>query len=216
MLMTDLLKVDRNEIYRYMGLHGAYPDERLKSITENVICELVAAATPRYCIKDTSVKIDGEWVLFDSFKVYSKSLSKHLANCTSAVLFAATIGADVDRIVSKYSVISPVKAVAAQAAAAAMIEMYADEVCEKIQKEEKTYLVPRFSPGYGDFSLDFQKKLLELLNAQKRIGLCLTNGNLLTPIKSVTAVIGKTNSSDGCVIHKCSGCPNFDCPFRKE
>ncbi len=214
--MIDLSRADRSEVYRYMGLGKSEPDERLREITEDIIKEISGGAMPKFCICDTSVSIDGIKVSFDSFSVFSSGLANHLSGCSGALFFAATLGSEVDRIISKYSVISPVKAVAAQAAAAAMIELFADSVCEQIQRDEKIYLIARFSPGYSDFSLEYQKKLLDILNAQKRIGLCLTDGNLLTPIKSITAVIGKKDTPDGCAVHKCKSCPNTDCTFRKS
>ena len=48
----------------------------------------------------------------------------------------------------------------------------------------------RFSPGYGDLSLDLQKTVFELLNPEKHIGITLTDGMLMTPMKSVSAFIG--------------------------
>ena len=52
---------------------------------------------------------------------------------------------------------------------------------------ERTF---RFSPGYADFPLEVQPKLLELLDAPRRIGLTVSPGLLLVPTKSVTCVIG--------------------------
>ena len=49
---------------------------------------------------------------------------------------------------------------------------------------------PRFSPGYGDFPLEFQKDIFNLLSPNKRIGLTLNNSLLMSPTKSVTAVVG--------------------------
>ena len=49
---------------------------------------------------------------------------------------------------------------------------------------------PRFSPGYGDLSITIQKDFLQALNADKTVGLSLSEGNLMIPEKSVTAFIG--------------------------
>ena len=57
-------------------------------------------------------------------------------------------------------------------------------------KKEGYYIRPRFSPGYGDFDIAHQDMILRMLDTAKKIGLTLTGGNMLTPSKSVTAVIG--------------------------
>ena len=48
----------------------------------------------------------------------------------------------------------------------------------------------RFSPGYGDLSLDFQNDLFRVLDCQRTIGLVLNESMLMSPSKSVTAIIG--------------------------
>jgi hypothetical protein len=71
-----------------------------------------------------------------------------------------------------------------QACAAAKIEEY----CDSVEKELPAHR-PRFSPGYGDFDITHQTDILRILDAQK-IGLTETKTHMLTPLKSVTAVIG--------------------------
>lgn len=51
-------------------------------------------------------------------------------------------------------------------------------------------LTARFSPGYGDLPLSFQKVFEHLLDMHRQIGLAHSREYLLTPRKSVTAVIG--------------------------
>ena len=97
------------------------------------------------------------------------------------------------------------RAVIMQASAAAVIEAYCD-ACQKELSDEAAkegfYLRSRFSPGYGDSS--------------KRIGLTVTDSMMLTPTKSVTAVMGLTRERESCNVHKCASCDAVDCPFRQE
>lgn len=106
-------------------------------------------------------------------------------------------------------------AAAAQAVCAALIESYCDETEAEIAAAAGLHLKPRFSPGYGDWRLEDQRQLLMLLDCAKRIGLTLTDGYMLTPIKSVTAVIGLTEDTV-CNTSKCAACVNRACEFRKE
>ena len=81
--------------------------------------------------------------------------------------------------------------------------------------EKGLYLRPRFSPGYGDFPLSAQKEILDGLEAGKRIGITLTEGYLMMPSKSVTAVIGVSRTPAACTIEGCEACGKKDCAFRR-
>ena len=93
----------------------------------------------------------------------------------------------------------------------------------------------RFSPGYGDLPLSLQEELLSAVEAGKRIGLATTAGYMLTPMKSVTAIIGlqdmtkelrKVSTEDGdalsapvgaCAAGACAGCAYHDsCLSRQD
>ena len=88
----------------------------------------------------------------------------------------------------KYSKISPVKALIFQAIGAERIEKLCDVFCKDIAKERKTK--PRFSPGFGDLPLTIQKDIFAALDCGKNIGLSLTDSMLMSPTKSVTAIVG--------------------------
>ena len=112
------------------------------------------------------------------------------------------------------------RAVVMQAAAAALIEEVCDRNFESWRKEYEEkglYLRPRFSPGYGDFPLSVQKDLLGGLEAGKRLGITLTEGGLMMPSKSVTAVIGISPVKGFCRTEGCEACEKKkDCPYRRS
>ena len=55
------------------------------------------------------------------------------------------------------------------------------------------------------------------LDAQKRIGLTVSENNLLFPRKSVTAIIGIVNSKIEKKRKSCNECSNYkNCNFRRE
>lgn len=125
--------------------------------------------------------------------LYSNDLAKNLSGCTEAVILASTIGLGADRLVKAQGTRSLFRASLYQAAGAAMIEAYTDEVNERIAREAAARGLrakPRFSPGYGDLDLSLQKDIFELLKLPKTLGLTLTESLLMVPTKSVTAFIG--------------------------
>ena len=99
-----------------------------------------------------------------------------------------------------------------------MLEEYLDEWQDNLGREmqkEGYYLRPRFSPGYGDFSIDHQDMILRMLGSAKKIGLSLTDGNMLTPSKSVTALIGLSREKVPCHTNGCEACQKTDCAYRR-
>ena len=63
-----------------------------------------------------------------------------------------------------------------------------DEIRRELAEGET--LVPRYSPGFGDFPLTAQREILSVLDAARAIGVSLTDTLLMVPSKSVSAVIG--------------------------
>lgn len=123
-------------------------------------------------------------------KSSSKSLSKNLEGCSKVIVFAATVGIALDRLIMKYSRISPSKALMFQSIGAERIETLCDAFCKDISSELGVTLKPRFSAGYGDLPLEAQKDIFRVLDCSKKIGLTLNDSLLMSPTKSVTAIVG--------------------------
>ena len=65
------------------------------------------------------------------------------------------------------------------------IECFCDTKTEKFGPKNR-----RFSPGYGDLDLKYQPLILNELSALKHTGITLLENLMMTPSKSVTAIIG--------------------------
>ena len=113
--------------------------------------------------------------------------------CGGVLVFGATVGAEMDRLILKYSHLEPSKALIMQALGAERIESLCDAFCretaQELTRQGKT-LLPRVSPGYGDIPLTMQKELFALLDCPRKIGLTLSNQLIMSPSKSVTALAG--------------------------
>ncbi len=217
--MIELKAINHKEALRYLGFYDEQPTQDvLLSLSE---CEqtLLQTIKPRYIYKcfDLEKKEDDKVYLKDCNMVLSgKSISKHLYYCEKAVLMCATLSSDVDRLISKFQVQDLAKAVMTDCLASATIEQVCDEVEEEIRKEFNEYtLTYRFSPGYGDLPLDTGREFLRVMDAQRQIGLCITNGDMMSPIKSVTAIIGlsKNKLED---IDRCEDCMIKDTCEKKK
>ncbi|MBQ8003736.1 MAG: Vitamin B12 dependent methionine synthase activation subunit [Oscillospiraceae bacterium] len=141
-----------------------------------------------YCVLDA--KVHNAVCDFGYFSVQSEKLAKNLSGCERVILFAATVGTVLDRLIAKYSRLSPSRAVMLQALGTERVESLCDMFCMDFEIENNTVLKPRFSPGYGDLSLDVQNDIFSVLNCQKNIGIYLNDSLLMSPSKSVTAFAG--------------------------
>ncbi len=83
----------------------------------------------------------------------SKSLERNLKDCERVLLFAATLGSQVDVLLHRYNMIQMSKAVVMQAASVAMLETFCDEQNQKLKEEyEKAGICVRGSaPATGIF-----------------------------------------------------------------
>lgn len=75
---------------------------------------------------------------------------------------------------------------------------------------------PRFSPGYGDLPLALQRDIFHALDCARKIGLTLNDSLMMSPAKSVTAIIGITDRAGENTGKDCTGCDKQDCVFRKN
>jgi len=210
--------VNEREVLRFLGYRGASADEKVNSIIDELIALFTANVIPKSVYAIWDCQIDSSTISIGGVTVKSKNLACHLANCRRVVLLAATLGTQADSLIRTLSVQNMEKAVIAQAVSAAMLEAYCDSITEKITSQNLHAFAPlretlfqkilypttRFSPGYGDFDITYQKEILKILNCS-RIGLTMTDGYMLTPTKSVTAVIGFSPEKKR-VTQKCERC----------
>lgn len=213
------MEISRREILRYLGYGRQEADERVAEKIEECVSELEKAAAPKSIYRVYPLKLlpDGT-IDFTVFQTRSKNLSKNLKDCSQVILFAATLGVEVDMLLQRYTKLEMSRAVVMQAAATAMTEAYCDEKNTELKKAfeaEGLYLRPRFSPGYGDFPLECQRQLTAVLETSKRIGVMLTDSLLMTPSKSVTAVMGVSEKPYHCDVRGCEVCTKTDCAYRR-
>ena len=110
------------------------------------------------------------------------------------------------------------RALALDCCAAAAVEEVCDQIEGELQGQFPGCFFPfRYSPGYGDLPLSLQGPLLALLDAPRKIGLCASAAHILTPRKSVTAILGVSDTPVNQTARSCVGCPaQSGCQYRKS
>lgn len=207
------------EAVRYLGYGRNAADERTCEMIEKAFSELEKVASPRSICRIFDLKrTENDKIIVGAMEISSDSLSRNLKDCEKTVLFGATLGPGVDRLITRASLTDMAYAVVIQSCAAAMLEEYCDERQKEIGcdlEQEGLYLRPRFSPGYGDFDIKYQEPLMRMLDCAKQIGLTMTDSYMMTPTKSVTAIIGASKKQERCPVAGCEVCSKKDCIYRR-
>lgn len=208
--------VNFDEALRYLGYGGNTPDSKTKELL--LLCgkQLQDAMEGKFVYKVFDL-VDGQ-IPNSSFKLKGKAIKNHLKNCEKVIFMCATLSGGVDLLIRKKQITGMAEAMITDSLASAVIEQVCDKAEEIILRDFKEYEHTwRFGLGYDDFPLDCQKQFLDILDAPKRIGVCVNQSMMLTPTKSVTCVIGLGHGLEVSSKKSCDMCSFRDkCQFRKE
>lgn len=183
------IEPNEQEILRYAGCHQQ--DPQVMELLRQCLAQVQDSFSCRACYSEESVEIAGDHCRIGPISVESRDLARHLQGCSRAIVMASTVGIEIDRMVTRYSTISPARALMFQAIGADRVENFCNYLCQELAQEYGSRLTYRFSPGYGDLSLEAgQTQIFELLDPARRIGLTLNQSMLMSPTKSVTAIVG--------------------------
>ena len=183
----EKLCIPFKDIIRYSGCRQS-EDEKICTLCKEASEELCTYITPRAVYTQVQVKFTGDEADFGFCRYKSKSLKTFLGGDCTVYIFAATVGLGADRLISRYSPIQPSRAVITDGCATAAIESFCDYICRDVFLTDEQ---ARFSPGYGDLPLLMQRDIINILSTHLNIGLSMTDSYLLTPTKSVTAIVKK-------------------------
>lgn len=206
--------IDLAQAARYFGQRGAV-DEATASLLETCAVPLLAAATPRAVWLEADVQSLAEAGLLQGEDVFC-----HLAGCAQAVLLAVTLGPGVDAQIRRAGVGDIAAGVASDALGSALAEQAADAAEGELRNwaaGQGKYLTGRFSPGYGDWPIAVQPLVAAALDTARRAGLCVTDTNLMTPRKSITALLGVSDHPVKGHLAGCGHCVlRTRCEYRKR
>lgn len=145
------------------------------------------------CLEINEIK-KGEINLEGGLEIKSNSLEEFLKNCQEVFFIGATAGRDIIKLISgtknSPGLEGPVvaDAVASEMADAAL-GWIVDYQARHLRRQNKILTQQRFSAGYRDFKLQYQKLIYDILKLDE-IGVKLKAGYVLEPEKTVTAVCG--------------------------
>ena len=206
--MIRLEKISREETLRYLGNTSVSMNETMDALLNSCEAEILRAANVKYLYKK---------IPLNNNLLAGNDIKNHLRGCDEAVVLCATLGAGVDRLIRTAQVVDMARAVVLDAMASAAVEQVCSGIDELIAAgNPEKFTTWRFSPGYGDYPVELQKTVLSILDAPRKIGLCTNDSSLLTPMKSVTAIVGLSVSPVESKRRGCTSCNlRKTCKFRK-
>lgn len=205
---------DIGQTLKYLGYGEEKPDKKIEEYIKKAETVLLDTIKPQYIYR--VFDLDGDLnVIGADFELEGNAIKRHLKGCDKAVFLCATISDGVDRLIRKTQVINMTQAVIMDGMAGALVEQVCDEVEKILHVEFPGYnMTWRFGLGYDDFPLSLQKKFLDIIDAPKRTGVCVSESGMLTPSKSVTCIIGLSGDTVSAK-KSCANCVvRSSCVFR--
>lgn len=207
-----------DDILRYLSIRGETPDD-LRQQVERAAAKLAETIQPKYVYRGFPLEhTDDGIVLQGSGVTLTGGLAaRMLQSCDTALLLCCTLGIEFEQRLRAMERRDMGEAVILDACGSAWVESGCDAAEAEIAARFKgRYLTDRFSPGYSDLPLSLQPAVLAALDAEKRLGIHLSDSFLMTPSKSVTAVIGVSDEPQPARVRGCGYCAmRKTCDYRK-
>lgn len=186
---------DKRTVMRRLGSQKAsFPemldkdiDKYLKQAETTFTARGKAAVYPLSRADDAHIAIEG-------IRIESPMLTRLLEKSSAVYLMAASIPQrDVDRIGQAMRDGEGLKAIVFDAYASEFVDGTLDVIIarknEALRRTGQKLTKRRFSPGYGDLDLRYQKAFFDLL-AMQTLDVTINENYLLSPEKSVIAIAG--------------------------
>lgn len=218
---AKLLEINKEELLRYAGIKTRQKiDEK---ILEKVCEETKILIKPRGIWEIYNYNNENQTILSEeAIKLTGKLIGTHLKSSERVACMAVTIGEEItNEVTRRFEQGDYFFSLLLDAAGTATVEQVADEMEKQIRQEvvkEGCKMKWRYSPGYGDWSLDQQLEMFKLSKAAK-IGMKLSEAKMLIPRKSITAIIGLTRNeicNEQKHKHNCENCNKNDCLARRN
>lgn len=187
--------VKRAEVLRYLGYSGQAVDDSLFERVDELVARCQAVSNPGfvYRIFPVEEREDAICLAGTTLELTGAGIRAHLHGARECAVMAATAGMANERELRRLSLLNGLDGMLFDAAGSALAEAVADACNARIvadARERGLYAKWRFSPGYGDLPLTLQPAIVQVLAADKRLGVTATDTYLLIPAKSVTAFVG--------------------------
>ncbi|MCD6267054.1 MAG: methionine synthase [Thermotogaceae bacterium] len=186
------VKVPERVISARLGFKGVgrIPEE-FRNIFEKAWREITKVSTPFALLEDEEC-VWNEYLKVREIELKSDLVRKHLKNCEIVTLMVVTLGENVDRKIEEaHEGGDELLSYFLDGIASEFVEYIAREI-EKVLRKDKEPLVggARISPGYGDFSLEMNKWIVEILDGERYGIKYHPESFMLIPRKTIASIMG--------------------------
>ena len=187
----SLANIGPDYVLRALGYSGA--DELTCAVAARAAGQITREARTRSVWRLLPLLREGERLFIGGGELEGRDILRHLEGCSECAALCVTLGVGVDAAIRAAEAQSISYASALDCAASALCEAECAElesaVRERLSRYGK-YTTPRFSPGYGDWPIEANTALAELLDAPRAAGISAAPSGALLPRKSVIALCG--------------------------
>lgn len=190
------VRVPRDKIYMRLGYreHSTRMDEKIRRETEQSIAYALSFINMRGAGKRVSLsEKKADSISLATAEVFvSRNLSKYIGDCREVLILGATAGENImSAIHEDISTDNLTRGSVLDAVASEMTDGALDWMCDyfnhQLKRENRKVGRSRYSAGYGDLGLKYQKTIFQMLRLDQ-IGVSITDSHMLIPEKSVTAI----------------------------
>ncbi len=195
----DSLRISVDSIYEQMGYTDTVPDADVLKEMVATLKEIKALLRPRYCYFIADGTLDPEAHTLSVFQQTTtfdigRIISRQLRGSDAYAFFVATAGMEFEEYLHRLKDSGDmVRLFIADSVGSVIAERAADLMEEELQNEIDNHgwhRTNRFSPGYCGWHVSQQQRLFPLFGDDAPCGVTLSASSLMTPIKSVSGVIG--------------------------
>ncbi|MBR4167773.1 MAG: hypothetical protein IKR44_08170 [Bacteroidales bacterium] len=208
-------ELPEKEVWFAMGYKDSVPEERIRGMVRELICELVPKATLRYIYQVVEAEKLSPRQVRMAGKTFTPEgiICSYLQGMTHALLFIGSAGWEFDRAKEALKANDDIVAdFIADSIGSVLAEMTVARI-EQDYVGKETISMP-YSPGYCNWDIREQHILFSLF-PERPCGIILSESSLMTPEKSVSGffALGETLQRQP---YHCQICKNTKCFKRRN
>ena len=154
-MLTNMPAIPMRDVLHFLGWRGTPVEDEILRQIHAAMDEVQRTLQPRVIVRHFDLDADSR-LNGTVFFPHGDDIARMLKDCGGAVLLAATLGAQSERLLLRHQTRSGADALIMDAVLSAAIEAVCDEQEGMLRAEyarRNLYLTDRFSPGYGDMPL---------------------------------------------------------------
>lgn len=217
---SDRVEIDPKEILSILGSESGTLEEHTEELIGSCLakCKDLLEAQAAFVRSPAFEADSGEFISIEGSRFKTGKIIKRMLSGAEAYAFLiVTIGPGPENRARELMERGEfLEGYITDLLASALVDSMADRVQEHIRRmaaEQGWQISNRYSPGYCSWDVSEQQKLFSLF-PENCCGITLTDSSLMTPIKSVSALIGM-GPSVSYQDYTCEICSMKDCAYRK-